>query len=102
MILQIVCFQLDTPSLQVNLVRPMYLHHQQKYSSSLSLFSWQKLAADVVEVFHVYIQRCSTFPHDFEIGKHNESYPAVTANHILHHNNICLMEIHLRFDSPQR
>lgn len=54
-ILPIMCFQLDTHSLQVNLVRPMYPHHQQKYSSSLSLFSWQKLAADVMEVFHVYI-----------------------------------------------
>lgn len=75
MILQIMCFQLDTHSLQVNLVRPMYPLHQQKYSSSLSLFSWQKLAADVMKVFHVYIQTCSTFPRDFKIGKHNESYP---------------------------
>ena len=49
------CFQLDAQSLHVNLVRPMYPHHQQKYSSSLSLFSWQKLAADAMEVFHVYI-----------------------------------------------
>lgn len=69
------CFQLDAQSLHVNLVRPMYPHHQQKYSSSLSLFSWQKLAADVMEVFHVYIQRYSTFPCEFKIAKHNESCP---------------------------
>lgn len=81
------CFQLDTQSLQVNLVRPMYPHHQQKYPSSLSLFSWQKLAADVMEGFHVYIQRCSTSPCEFKIGKHNESCYPVIANRILHHNN---------------
>lgn len=69
------CFQLDTHSLQANVVRPMYLNHHQKYTSSLSLFSWQKLAADVMEVFHVYIHRCSTLPCEFKIGKHNESYP---------------------------
>lgn len=27
--------------------------------------------------------------------------PAAIANHILHHNNICLMEIHLRFIFPK-
>jgi hypothetical protein len=53
----------------------MYLYHEQKYSSSLSLFSWKKLAADVMEVFHIYIQRCSTFLCELKIGKHNESCP---------------------------
>lgn len=61
-------FQLDIQNLQVNLFSQCITIINKVFIIITTLI-WQKLVADVTELFHVYIHRCLTFPHQFQTMK---------------------------------